>query len=109
MDRTPVSCFAGKFFTIWATREAHLNLIAIFFFLENRYDDSTYLTGLLWRLNNTIDKVIKPVFESVWLLQGFPGGSEGKRLPAMLENGVWSLGREDPLQKEMAAHSGILA
>ena len=23
-DRTPVSCIAGKFFTIWATREAHM-------------------------------------------------------------------------------------
>ena len=27
----------------------------------------------------------------------------------MQETGVWSLGREDPLEKEMAAHSSILA
>ena len=32
-----------------------------------------------------------------------------KRLPAMQETWVQSLGREDPLEKEMATHSGILA
>ena len=32
-----------------------------------------------------------------------------KRLPAMQEIWVWSLGREDPLEKEMATHSSILA
>ena len=32
-----------------------------------------------------------------------------KRLPAMRETRVQSLGREDPLEKEMAAHSGTLA
>ena len=30
-------------------------------------------------------------------------------LPAMQETGVQSLGREDPLEKEMATHSSILA
>ena len=32
-----------------------------------------------------------------------------KRLPAMRETRVWSLGWEDPLEKEMATHSSILA
>ena len=32
-----------------------------------------------------------------------------KRLPAMWETRVQSLGREDPLEKEMATHSSILA
>ena len=32
-----------------------------------------------------------------------------KRLPAMQETQVQSLGWEDPLEEEMAAHSGILA
>ena len=32
-----------------------------------------------------------------------------KRLPGMWETGIQSLGREDPLEKEMAAHSSILA
>ena len=32
-----------------------------------------------------------------------------KRLPARRETWVQSLGREDPLEKEMATHSSILA
>ena len=32
-----------------------------------------------------------------------------KRLPTMRETRVRSLGREDPLEKEMATHSSILA
>ena len=38
----------------------------------------------------------------------FPSGSVVKNLPAMQETWVQSLGWEDPLDKEMAAHSGIL-
>ena len=40
---------------------------------------------------------------------GFPDGSVVKNLPAMQEMWVQSLGQEDPLEKEMAAHSSILA
>ena len=32
-----------------------------------------------------------------------------KHLPAMQENWVRSLGQEDPLEKEMATHSSIIA
>ena len=32
-----------------------------------------------------------------------------KRLPAVQETLVQSLGREDPLEKEMATHSSVLA
>ena len=32
-----------------------------------------------------------------------------KNLPAMQETQVWSLGQEDPLEREMATHSSILA
>ena len=32
-----------------------------------------------------------------------------KNLPAMQKARVWSLGPEDPLEKEMATHSSILA
>ena len=39
----------------------------------------------------------------------FPGGSDGKRLPAMWETRVRSLGWEDTLEKEMATHSSTLA
>ena len=39
----------------------------------------------------------------------FPGGSNGKEPPAMWETQVSSLGQEDPLEKEMATCSSILA
>ena len=39
-----------------------------------------------------------------------PGGSDGKKnLPAMQKTQVQSLGWEDPLEKEMATQSSILA
>ena len=40
---------------------------------------------------------------------GFPGGSVVKNPPAKQKMQVWSLGQEDPLVKEMATHSSILA
>ena len=39
----------------------------------------------------------------------FPGGSEVKVSAQVQETWVWSLGREDSLEKEMATHSSILA
>ena len=39
----------------------------------------------------------------------FLGGSAVKNLPAMQEMWVRSLGGEDPLEKEIATHSRILA
>ena len=39
---------------------------------------------------------------------GFPGDSDVKNLPAMQETWVWSLDREDPLEKEMATCSSII-
>ena len=42
-------------------------------------------------------------------LEDFPGGSDTKNLPAKQETRVLSLGWEDPLEKEMAIHSTILA
>ena len=51
---------------------------------------------------------------SIWFprVLGFPGGSAVKKSPAMQEPQemwVWSLGWEDPLEEDMATHSGILA
>ena len=41
--------------------------------------------------------------------KGFPDGSDVKKLPAVQEMQVQSLGQEDPLEEEMATHSSILA
>ena len=40
---------------------------------------------------------------------GFPGGLMVKNPPAKQETWVWSLGWDDPVEKEMATLSGILA
>ena len=42
-------------------------------------------------------------------ISGFPGGSDSKESAVMQETWVQSLGWEDPLEKEMATHSCILA
>ena len=47
-------------------------------------------------------------FLSIYLL-GFPGGLVIKNPPAFQGTWIWSLGQEDPLEKEMAIHSSILA
>ena len=49
------------------------------------------------------------IYTQILSKKGFPGGSVVKNLPAKLETRVWSLGREDALEKEMATHSSILA
>ena len=47
--------------------------------------------------------------QSLSIVKGFPGGSVVKNLPAKQETRVRSLGREDPLEKEMVTHSSIFA
>ena len=49
------------------------------------------------------------LFKTWTLCQGFPGSSVGKEFPAMQGTQVRSLGGEDPLEKEMVTHSGVLA
>ena len=46
---------------------------------------------------------------SINMLKGFPGGSVVKNLPANVGGAAPSLGWENPLEKEMATHSSILA
>ena len=43
------------------------------------------------------------------MVLGFPSGSVVKHPPAMRDSWVQSLGQADPLEKEMAMHSSILA
>ena len=67
-----------------------------------------------WKLENVTGTVTmgKLVFDKCIFMQGFPGGTVWKNLPAVQETKeawVWSLGQEDLLEKEMATHSSILA
>ena len=48
---------------------------------------------------------LRPIHRAFW---GFPAGSEVNNPPAMLETWVWSLGWEDPLEKEIATCSSVL-
>ena len=45
----------------------------------------------------------------VTILRASPGGSAVKNPPAVQETQFWFLGREDPLEGEMATHSSVLA
>ena len=42
-------------------------------------------------------------------INGFPSGSVVNNPPAKQVIWVWSLGQENPLEEDMAAHSSILA
>ena len=48
-------------------------------------------------------------FNKLSKVTSFPMAQMAKHLSAMWESGVQSLGWEDPLEKEMATHSSILA
>ena len=51
----------------------------------------------------------KPIYLLYLLIFSYLSYQTVKRLPTMQETWVRSLGREDPLEKEMATHSSILA
>ena len=51
----------------------------------------------------------KALYLRATVAKGFPGRSVVKNLPAMQETWVWSLGGEDPPEKEIATHSSIIA
>ena len=79
-DWTQVSCISGRFFTTWARLT----------FLEGS-------KNIYWFV------CVEP---SLW---AFLVAQLVKNLRAMQETWVWSLGWEDPLEKEKATHSSILA
>ena len=89
-DRSWVSHIAGRFITIWTTRE------------------SPKQSG---GNSKSIDLSLeRPGFNhQVYSTMAFPGGSDVKNLPAMWKTPVQSLGWEDTLEKGMAIYSSILA
>jgi len=64
-----------------------------------------YSCSPVWKLSKKGQKVILRGFMEV----AFLVAQRIKHLPATQETGVQSLGWEDPLEKEMATHSSILA
>jgi len=85
-NQTRVSCIADGFFTNWAIREA----------LQNK----KYFP----KLSQVKDWIRNPQLPPPSLM-----AQKVKNLPAMQETWVQFLGRKDPLEKEMATHSSILA
>ena len=128
-----VSCIAGRFFSHWAIKEAHL--------LKAWWLKSTKLYILIiseswnsergqhrWSLvRNHCVVCRQPPSHCVFTWQRERAScllslliralihlsslvaQRLKHLPPMRETQVWSLGQEDPLEKEMVTHSSIFA
>ena len=60
-------------------------------------------------IRSGISQTEKSKYHLALLLWGFPGGPVVKNSPAKQETQIQFLGQEDPLEKEMATHSSILA
>ena len=61
--------------------------------------------GFFHKILLKTEQTFWPNQHSLW---GFSGDSRIKNPPAMQETQIWSLGWEDPLEKEMAIHSVFL-
>ena len=92
------------------------NITSSYTFATNLQLTSNFLTKILtYFIKECILFYFTFSFESHLLVCGntllFPTALSQvvKNLPPMQETGLWSVGREDPLEKEMATHSSILA
>ena len=86
-----------------------LYLLAFFFFkllVFHSQSVSSTRTGMCCVSNTWSSAWFKHSVNESW---GFPGGSVLKNLPANAGDMGPILGGEDPLEKEMATHSSILA
>ena len=72
----------------------------------NQYFNQYFIDSLL---ENVILLKQTSIYSSFPFLSTSLVAQRVKRLPAMQETQVRSLGREDPLEKEMATHSSTLA
>ena len=64
---------------------------------------------ITWVWTNSGKLNMSNVFKNRVWYEDFPAGSAVKNLPANARDAGSSLGMEDPLEKEMATHSSILA
>ena len=90
-----IYCFSKAY--LWLPKRQFLFL----FFFHNVINVAALSSGIEWYINN-----ISGQLNSLWaslVVQRL------KHLPAMWENWIWSLDREDPLEKEMATHSSKFA
>ena len=101
-DRTHGSCIAGRFFTIWTTRE-------VIYIWHTRVH-----THLKTSQSSTLKKINKPVSKwAVYIVElGFPDSASCEELATSVGDvrvGVQSLGQEYSLEDGVATHSSVLA
>ena len=102
-----VSRIGGRFFVIWATREALLKPV-----VTSNSVHSQWELQMSWGLGTFAATISRRSLVKDWALKQVGASLPAQRLkhlPAMQETQVQSLGREDPLEKEMATHSSIIA
>ena len=110
-DRTQVSHIAARFFTSWTTREAQGNCRSRQWYptpvlLPGKSHGRKSLVGCSSWGRQESDTTERLHFH--FLLASLVA-QRLKHLPPMWDTWVRSLGQEDPLAKEMATHSSILA
>ena len=71
-------------------------------YLEKKFHEIPKNTTWICHSSSTI-------YIALTLYLGFPGGSDSKESACNAGDMVWSMDQEDPLEKEMATHSNILA
>ena len=103
--RSHISCVAGRFFI--TEPQGRVSLLCIW----KHREAIEHAAGDVWWV---LDLEREWFEDWVYLykrdcVDRLPCGSVDKNLPAIKEMQVWSLGWKDPLEKEMAAHSSILA
>ena len=92
-----------------------LKLLSFYFLIILKFISSTILAHVIqkaswnWSHSSSADFGVSLLKINSWMCKMVLAAQPVKNLPAMQETWVWSLGREDPPEKETAAHSSILA
>ena len=113
-DQTWVSCIAGRFFTVWATKEAlNKNIRTNNWHKQNSSRDDVILSWskssfgsffeMSWKNPNEVFYQVSITGRASLMVQTV------KNLPEIWNTWVQSLGWEDSLEKGMVTHSSILA
>ena len=128
-NHTGISCIAGSFFTNWATREAQKKTFictnawvqkfieVLFVTTMNKEKKSMQVFIRRWMnkqivvypYNETLFSNKKELNVDIYNIRASLVAQTVKNSSTMQETWVRSLGQKDPLEKEMATHSSILA
>ena len=96
---TLLFCFPITFYLFWDNCTNLALILTLPSLIPTSYIQSKFpvMTKYLW------------IYPLITTLMGFPGGTDSKESAWNAGELAWSLGQEDPLEKEMATHSSILA